>query len=148
VNARQRLCCGCVQFVLNGTISGQNRGMTTVEQLVAEYLRLGVRPEAALAQLSRKGGIAPAAALKQLVDAAVAAGLRGGLTPVAAADRIRLLAHLHHGQTGVCEQLAVLVGLAAAWQTDIPQRLALEQKMLQELRRIDAAGGLQITPRS
>jgi len=48
----------------------------------------------------------------------------------------------------VGEQLAVLVGLAAAWQTDIPQRLALEQKMLQELRRIDAAGGLQITPRS
>jgi hypothetical protein len=118
--------------------------MTTIEQLVAEYLRLGVRPEAALAQLSRKGAIAPAAALKQLVDGAVAAGLRGGLTPVAAAERIRALGHLHHGQTGVCRQLAVLIGLAAAWQTDIPQRLALEQKMLQELRRIDASGGLQI----
>ena len=122
--------------------------MTTIEQLIAEYLRAGVRPDAVVAQLCRRGGMARPAALKQLVDAVVAAGLRGGLTPVAAADRIRALAHLHRGQTGVCRQLAVLVGLAAAWQTDIPQRLALEQKMVKELQRIRDAGGLQVTPGS
>ena len=37
---------------------------------------------------------------------------------------------------------------AAAWQTDIPQRLALEQKMVKELQRIRDAGGLQVTPGS
>src|SRR5262245_62767909 len=110
--------------------------MPPIEQVMAGYLRAGVAADAALDQLCRKGGMSRPAALKRLVDAAIAAGVHGDLTPAATAQRVRELARLHHGQTGVCQQLAVLVGLARAWQTQIPQRFIIEQKMLKELCRI------------
>jgi hypothetical protein len=118
--------------------------MTPIEQVMAGYLRSAVAADEALAQLCRNGGMSRPAALKRLVDAAIAAGLRGDVTPAVTAQRIRELARLHRGQTEVCRQLAVLVGLAVAWETEIPQRCTIEQKMLKELRRIDAAGGLDV----
>jgi hypothetical protein len=146
VNPPQRFRCASVEFVLIGTSAGQNPHMTPIEQVLAGYVRAGVAADVALAQLCRKGGMSRPAALKRLVDATVLAGVRGDLTPTATARRIRELALLHHGQTGVCRQLAVLVGLAVAWESEIPQRLLIEQKMLKELHRIRDAGGLQIAP--
>jgi hypothetical protein len=127
-------------------IPGQNPHVSPIEQVMAGYLRAGVAADVALAQLCRKGGMSQPAALKRLVDASVRAGVRGDLAPPAAARRLRELALLHHGQTGVCRQLAVLVGLAVAWESEIPQRLLLEQKMLKELHRIHDAGGLHVAP--
>ncbi len=104
-------------------------------------------PEAVLERLlARHGGVRPsrAAALKVLVDGTVAAAGRGELTPAAAAGRIRHLAHTRHHEPRLCGQLAVLVGLAAAWQTDIARRGLIELQIAKELRRLAAGGGLDL----
>jgi len=135
------------------------------EELVARYVLEGVAPDELLRYaaepaadiradpdaafdrlLHRHGRARPsrAVALKVLVDGTVAAAVRGELAPAAAASRIRLLAHTRHHEPRVCGQLAVLVGLAAAWQADIARRGAIELKMAKELRRLADAGGLDL----
>ena len=104
-------------------------------------------PDAAFDRLlARQGAVRPsrAAALKVLVDGTVTAAVRGELTPAAAAARIRHLAHTRHHEPRLCGQLAVLVGLAAAWQTDIARRGAIELKIAKELRRMADGGGLDL----
>jgi hypothetical protein len=135
--------------------------MALPEELVARYvledlgpdelLQLGADapadPEAAIERLlARHGAIRPSrgAALKVLVDSTIAAAVRGELAPAAAADRIRHLAHTRHHEPRLCGQLAVLVGLAAAWQTDIARRGPIEQKIAKELRRVADLGGLDL----
>jgi hypothetical protein len=84
-------------------------------------------------------------ALKTVVDSCAKRMVEGTLSPSAGAHRLWLWAtEVDHGGE-LFGQLAVFVGLASVWEDQKDSRAAYEVEMVEEARKLVAAGGLRLS---